>query len=85
MVEPAKLIGLLMAWVQNTRSAIPFTLGVGLTVMLNCIGTPMHVLENGVTIICAVMDVLKLFAAVNAVIFPIPDAGKPMEVLLLFH
>lgn len=74
-----------MAWVQNTRSAIPFTLGVGLTVMLNCIGTPMHVLENGVTIICAVMDVLKLFAAVNAVIFPIPDAGKPMEVLLLFH
>lgn len=26
---------------------------------------------------------LKLLAAVNAVIFPLPDAGKPMEILEL--
>jgi hypothetical protein len=85
MVDPSNSIGELMAFVQNTLDEIVSTLGVGLTVILNNIGTPLHELEKGVTVIPADMVVLKLLAAVKAVILPEPEAGKPIEVLVLLH
>ena len=39
----------------------------------------------GVTVIIAEILVLKLFKAVNELIFPIPEAANPMAVLLFVH
>ena len=56
--------------------------GVGFIVMVKLIGIPLQLLENGVTVICAVIGILKLLVAEKAAIFPTPLAGKPIPVLL---
>ncbi len=50
--------------------------------MVNVSGGPGQPLAEGVTVMVAVTDVLPLFTAVNAGMFPLPLAANPMEVLL---
>ena len=50
--------------------------------MVNVIGKPPQVAEEGVTVIVAVTAVLPGLMAVKAAIFPVPLAAKPIEVLL---
>ena len=50
--------------------------------MVNVIGKPPQVAEEGVTVIVAFTAVLPGLMAVKAAIFPVPLAAKPIEVLL---
>jgi len=57
-------------------------LGVGLTVIVNVCAAPGHPAADGVTVIVAVTGALVKLIAVNAGIFPLPLAAKPIAVLL---
>jgi len=50
--------------------------------MVNVSGVPVHPLADGVTVMVAVTGTLPVLVAVNAGIFPVPLAARPMEVLL---
>ena len=56
--------------------------GNGVTVMVNDTGVPGQPLAVGVTVIVAVTEVDPVFVATKGEIFPVPFAGRPMEVLL---
>lgn len=58
------------------------TVGVGSTVIVKVIGVPSQPLAVGVTVIVEVTEVVPVLVAVNAPMFPVPDAGRPIEVLL---
>ncbi len=73
--------------VQYVWLATALTLGTGLTVMVNEIGAPVHTAPvvgevTGVTVIVAVSGAFVAFVAVNEAISPLPDAARPMPVLL---
>jgi hypothetical protein len=57
--------------------------GVGLTVIVNVLGVPVHPLAEGVTVIVAVTGVAPVFVAAKELIFPVPFAPSPIEVKLL--
>ena len=57
-------------------------MGVGLTVMVNVCGMPGQPAADGVTVIVAVTGALVALMAVNAGIFPLPEAAKPIDALL---
>jgi hypothetical protein len=63
--------------------------GVGFTDMLNVCDGPKQTIPAlvnwGVTVICAVCTAVLLFVAVNDGMFPLPEAGNPMVVLLLLQ
>lgn len=61
------------------------TVGLGLTVMVNVVGGPLQGLLNGVTVIVAVIGFAVVLVAVKALIFPFPEAGKPMDGLSFVH
>ena len=50
--------------------------------MVNVAGVPAHPTAEGVTVMVAVTAVLVALVATNAGMFPVPTAGKPMELLL---
>ena len=54
----------------------------GLTVIVYVLAVPVHGDMNGVTVIVAVIGELVAFVAVKDDIFPEPDAGIPIAVLL---
>ena len=57
-------------------------MGVGLTVMVKIFGMPGQPAADGVTVIVAVTGALDALMAVKAIIFPLPDAASPIDVLL---
>ena len=57
-------------------------MGEGLTVMVNVSGMPGQPAADGVTVIVAVTGALLVLIAVNEGIFPLPEAAKPIVVLL---
>jgi hypothetical protein len=59
-----------------------FTVGVGVTVMVNARGVPGHPLAVGVTVMVAVTGVAPAFTPLKAAMFPLPEAPKPMDGLL---
>ena len=61
------------------------TVGLGLTVMVNVVGGPLQGLLNGVTVIVAEIGFAVVLVTVKALIFPFPEAGKPMDGLSLVH
>lgn len=71
---------------QSTWFAITFTVGVGFTVIVKLIAGPVHVtppdVNVGVTVIVATRAALVVLVAVKPGIFPVPDAARPMPVLL---
>jgi hypothetical protein len=58
------------------------TIGVGFTVIANVLDGPTHPLKVGVTVMVAVTGTDPVFAALNAGILPVPEATKPIDVLL---
>ena len=50
--------------------------------MVNVCGMPGQPAADGVTDIVAVTGALDALMAVKAIIFPLPDAGSPIDVLL---
>lgn len=59
-----------------------FTLGVGFTVIVKLTDEPPQPVELGVTVIVAVCTVVVVLVAVKAAILPVPDAARPIPVLL---
>ena len=61
--------------------------GVGYTMMLKLIGNPVQVTPAfafvGVTVMIAVTGLLVGLIPMNGGMVPVPEAGSPMEVLLL--
>ena len=80
---PVNVIAFVVAPLHKIWFAGCTTFGDGLTVIVKDSGVPEQVKCVGVTIIIAVTGALPVLTAVNAAIFPVPLAGKPIEGLLL--
>ena len=64
---------------------IELTVAVGLTVIVNVEGVPIHPFAVGVIVIVAVIGEVVALVAVNAGMLPEPLAASPILVLLLVH
>lgn len=53
-----------------------------MTVIVNVRGDPLHGLFSGVTVMVAVIGAEVALVALNTLIFPFPEAGNPIAVLL---
>jgi hypothetical protein len=86
---PVKVTAVVGEPLQITSSAGGVTTGVGLTVMVNVCGNPVHVTPPpvywGVTVTVATTAVDVELAAVNEAMSPVPLAASPMEVVLFVH
>lgn len=68
---------------HKTWLATAFTVAIGLTVIVNVMGKPVHPFGDvGVTVIVAVIALVRLLAVTNDGIFPVPLAANPIEGLL---
>ena len=80
----AKLTAVVLAPLHKVWLLTAFTLAVGLTVMVNVVDGPVQLtppfVKVGVTVIVAVTGAVPLFTAVNAAIFPVPLAARPIVV-----
>jgi len=83
VTAPVKFTGLVVAPLHKVWPAGCATFGVGFTVMVKLSGKPAHPLAEGLTVMVAVTGALPVLVAVNAAMFPLPLAAKPIEVLLL--
>jgi hypothetical protein len=63
--------------------AVGFTVGVGFTVIVNVCTVPVQPAAAGVMVTIPEIGTIPVFAAVNEAIFPVPDAPRPIAVLLL--
>ena len=79
--EPVK-VTLAGTPLQSAELLIAFTTGVGLTVNENVVMAPIQVLEDGVTVIRAVIGTLTAFVAEKALMVPLELAARPIAVLL---
>ena len=78
-----KFIALVDAPLHKTWLVTAFTIADGFTVIVNEIGRPTQPVGlEGVTVIVAVIALVKLFAVVNDGIFPMPLGANPIAVLL---
>jgi hypothetical protein len=68
---------------QNVKSGSAVITGTGLTVMVNVCGVPGQPFAVGVTVIVAVTGNAVALTALNAAMFPEPDAARPIDVVLL--
>ena len=84
---PVKFTAVVVAPLHNVWLATAFTVGVGFTVIVNVVGVPVQVtpllVYVGVTVIVATTGALVGLVAVKDAILPVPDAARPMLVLLL--
>ena len=83
LTVPVNAIAFVVAPLHNSWFAGWVTLGIGFTVIENVSGVPVQVKCVGVTVIIAVTGVLPVLIAVNAPMFPVPLAAKPIEGLSL--
>ena len=85
-VRLVKFTAAVAVLLHTTWFAGGFTTGVGLTVIVNVIGVPVQVVPPlvyvGVTVIVAVTGFAVAFVATKLAILPVPDAARPMLVLL---
>jgi hypothetical protein len=70
---------------QKVWFAMGLTVGVGFTVIEYVNGVPMQALAVGVIVMAAFIGEIPLLVAVNAGMFPVPVAARPMAVLVLDH
>jgi hypothetical protein len=81
---PLNVIAVVAALLQTDwLVGLATTVGVGLTVIVAVIGVPVQLLATGVMVIVVVTGVVPLFVAENAAISPVPEAARPIVVLLL--
>jgi hypothetical protein len=74
-----KVIGAVVAPLQYAALLTGFTIGVGLTVIVNVIGVPVQPFADGVTVIVATTGAVPAFVEINEGIPPVPFAGNPIE------
>jgi hypothetical protein len=71
---------------HNTWLATGLTVAIGFTVMVNVIGKPAQPFGDiGVTVMVAVIALVRLFAVTKLGILPTPLAAKPIDGLLFTH
>lgn len=80
-----KAIPFCMALLQSVKLLRAFTVGSGLTVIVNVFGVPVQPFNEGVTVIVAVKAVLPVLVSVKGFMFPVPIAGRPILVFELFQ
>lgn len=80
---PVKVTAVVLLPAHTVWFATAFTVGVGFTVMVKLTGKPPQPVEEGVTVMVAVIGALVLLVAVKLAILPVPLAASPMAVLLL--
>jgi hypothetical protein len=85
LTGPDKLVAGAITPAQKVWLPIELTVAVGLTVIVNVVGVPVHPFAEGVTVIVAVIGEVVAFVAVNAGTLPEPLAASPMAVLLFVH
>ena len=78
---PVKAVAGTTSPLQTTWFDGSFTVGIVLIVITNVTGVPEHPFALGVTIIVPEIFALVVFVPVNAAIFPVPLAAKPIAVL----
>jgi hypothetical protein len=61
-----------------TTFAIAFTVGIGLTVMVNVAGVPVHIAVCGVTVTVPEIGAVPGLVAVKDAMAPVPDAARPI-------
>lgn len=80
---PLMVTAAVLAPAHTDWFAIAFTPGVGFTVIVKLTDPPPQPDAVGVTVMVAVIGALVVLVAVKAGILPVPDAARPMAVLLL--
>ena len=84
---PAIVTAVVAAPEHTVWLAIVFTAGVGFTVIVNVIAVPVQVVAPlvyvGVTVIVATCGVAVALVAVKLAMLPVPDAARPIVVLVL--
>lgn len=84
---PVKFTALVALPAQSTWLGTPSTVGFGFTVIVKLTGVPLQLrplaVNTGVTVTVAVTGAVVLLTALKAPILPVPDAARPIEVLLL--
>lgn len=80
-------VAVTVAPAQTVWLACAFTVGVGLTVMVNVFVGPVQsvppLLNTGYIVIVATCGVMPVLMAVKLAILPVPLAARPMLILLL--
>ena len=79
LIAPAKFTAAVLAPLQSVCPVGCTTFGVGLTVMVKFCAGPGQPFAVGVTVMVAVTGTLVVLIAVNAGMFPLPLAARPME------
>ncbi len=84
---PVKLMADTLSSAQTTLFVTLFTVGAGLTVNVNVMGVPVQVLPPleywGVTVMVATTGAVPVFLAEKEGMLPVPEAPRPILVLLL--
>ena len=86
VTAPVKFTAVVDAPLHNDWFDTAFTVGVGLTVIVNVVAVPVQVtppfVKDGVTVMVAVTADAVAFVAVKEPILPVPMAASPIEVVL---
>ena len=72
-------------WLQITWGKFAAITGIGLTTILKLMLLPEQLFDMGVTVIMLEAGTVEIFIGVNAAILPNPEAGMPIDELLLIH
>ena len=87
VVGEVKLTAVVGAPSHTRWLAMGLTTATGFTVRLKLAGVPVHeippLVNVGVTVMVATMGAFVLFVGLNDEILPVPEAVRPMAVLLL--
>ena len=76
---PTKFTAVVLAPLHTTWSAGSVTVAVGLTVIVNTSGVPLHPANTGVTVIVARTGTAPPFTAAKAAMLPLPLAARPID------
>ena len=79
---PLNATTFVVAPLHNVWLLTALTVGVGFTVMVKLVDPPVQPLADVITVIVAVIGVVPLLMAVKEEISPVPEAAKPILVLL---
>ena len=82
LTAPLNVTAEVVAPLHSVWSDDATTVGVGFTVMVNVSVAPEQLLADVVTTMVAVIGAVPVFVAVNAPILPVPEAARPIDVVL---
>ena len=72
----------MFAPLHTSMLEVGFTEGDGLMIKVNCLAAPGQLASVGVTVMLAVIGAAELLTAEKDGMFPVPEALRPIEVLL---